>query len=99
LSLVEEHLGDFCRGSIKLIDALWAVVGPDATTQQVTREQFEDALTGQHMDEARGALLEGLRDFFPSQRAELIAKAAAEVQGQMAQLLDSTSASTGSPEA
>lgn len=97
LSLVEELLGDFHRGSIKLVDALWCVIEPQAKRDNVTREDFEEQLCSDFIDEAREALLGGLRDFFPSDRANLIAAANDEVKSQMRNLLASQKPSIESP--
>lgn len=88
LSRCEEHLGDFARGSTALVDALWAVVALRATEEQVTKEMFEAGLTGEAMERGRVALLEGVEDFFPSGRAELIRAAATEVDAEIQSLRD-----------
>lgn len=94
LSLVEEHLGDFHRGSPKLIDALWAVLSPQAEEAKITREHFEDRMTGAVLEQAKDALLGGLEDFFPPSRGALIAAAEKEVKQQMEKLLALPNAST-----
>lgn len=99
LSLVEDHLGDFHRGSVKLVDALWAVLSPDAELQKVSREEFEQQITGETLGEALDALLAGLRDFFPSQRSQLIERADADVKNQLEKLLALPNTSTESPAA
>lgn len=96
LSIVEDHLGDFYRGSPKMLDALWAVLSEDANTQNVDRDDFENSITGDTIESARDALLQGLKDFFPSQRAALIAAAAEDVKTQIEKLI-SPKPSTPSP--
>lgn len=87
LSQVEAHLGDFFRGSTKLLDALWAVIGPAATAVGVSQEQFESGIVGEGMERARVALLAGVRDFFPKSRAEVIDAAESELHGEIRSLL------------
>lgn len=99
LSRVEEQLGDFARGSLLLADTIWAVVSDAAADCGVSKEQFESGLTGEAMERGRVALLEGVEDFFPSGRAELIRAAATEVDAEIQSLRDRLrKPSTESPE-
>lgn len=97
LSIVEQYLGEFYRGSHKLVDALWSVLGPSAHEQQISREQFESGITGEAMVRGREALLAGCEVFFPSGRAMLMQQANAEIGAEIRGLLDrSRKQSTGS---
>jgi hypothetical protein len=87
LSMVEVYMADFHRGSIKLIDALWAVLSPAAKAAEVTKEQFEQAMGGEAMILGREALLAGCKDFFPPSRAELITQADREISAEIRGLL------------
>lgn len=87
LSMLESHLGDFYRGSILLVDALWAVLGPEADKQNIDRETFEAGMVGEAMVRGREALLAGCTDFFPSQRAKLMHAANAEIVAEIRGLL------------
>jgi len=60
---------------ILLVDVLYAVVKPQCDAQGVTDEQFGEALGGDVLDAATKALLEGIVDFFPSERRAVLAKA------------------------
>ena len=85
MSKVEEFLGDWYRGSASLVDALWAVCGIGVT--DITRDDFENAIDATVIDQAREALIESIKDFFPPSRSELIAAAVAEVEAALASLL------------
>jgi hypothetical protein len=98
LSSIEEHLGAFHRGSIKLVDALWAVLQPAAETKGVTLEQFELGIRGTVLDTSREALLAGVSDFFPPLRSRLMRAANAEVTAEIQSLVSqSTRQSIASP--
>lgn len=99
LSMVEEMLGDFYRGSDKFIDALWAVISPEAAALKIDRDEFEGAIRGDAMQAARDALLEAVIGFFPSDRALMIQEANDQVREQMAELLSGLrKSSTEQPE-
>ncbi len=99
LSKVEEHLGDFYRGSVSLIDALWAVVAKQAETAKLSLADFEAGMTGDAISRGTEALVEGLRNFFPPSRSKLIAAANDEVKDGMAELHERfVKPSTESPE-
>lgn len=88
LSNAEELLGDFFRGSVLLIETLWAIHEPEAIKRGIDREAFEAAVSGAAMEKAREALLEGLSDFFSPTRAELLRAAVAEVAAQIQSLAE-----------
>lgn len=84
LTLVEQHLGEFYQCSPKLIDALWSVLEPAGKEGGVkTREEFEERVSGEVLEAARDALLEGLAAFFPRGRVILIRAAANDVEKQL----------------
>jgi len=100
LTKVEEYLGDFYRCSPNLIDALWSVLEPACKEQGIrTLAEFEERVSGEVLEGARDALLEGLRDFFPKGRAILIQAAANDVEKQLRALyVQLPKQSTESPE-
>jgi len=100
LALVENHLGEFYQCSPKLIDALWSVLEPACKEQGIrTLAEFEERVSGEVLEGARDALLEGLRDFFPKGRAILIEAAANDVEKQLRALyVQLPKLSTESPE-
>ena len=83
LSRIEEHLGDFYRCGQSLMDALWAVCGVGS---HISQDDFELAIEGETLEQARDALLAGVVAFFPKSRAALIRAAIDEVRGQLAEL-------------
>ena len=87
LSKIEEHLGDFHRCAPSLVDAVWAVCCDDAKGLGVDRDEFEQRLTGDTLEDAREALISGIENFFPKARGKLIRAAADEVAGQIAALV------------
>ncbi len=107
LSMIEEMLGDFYRGSDRLITALWAVLSPTAKSEGIDKDTFESSVSGEAIAAARDALIESVAAFFPSDRRAMITVANSEVAHQIATLLkslpqaspsESTSASTEQPE-
>ena len=85
LSLTEELLGDFFRGSPLLAEALWAICKPQAGG--LTQEQFEAPRRGQVLADAIDALVAGLVDFFPQQRGKAREAAVRQVKEQIEALL------------
>lgn len=90
LSNAEQQLGDWFRGSVSLVDALWAVIEPQAKSLDVDRDTFERNCCGDTLDEALEALIAGIVDFFPSQRGRLLTAAAAEIKREIAELVSKT---------
>lgn len=86
LSMFEELLGDFYRGSDKLVAALWAVVEPWARSRELSRDAFEDGVRGEVITAAREALIQSVAAFLPSDRAAMILLASQDVQNQLAEL-------------
>ena len=57
-------------------DVLYAICKPQADQQQITDETFGEGLAGNSIDDATGALLEALINYFPESRRRLLRKAA-----------------------
>ncbi len=57
-------------------DVLFAICKPQADQQQITDEAFGEGLAGNSIDDATGALLEALINYFPESRRRLLRKAA-----------------------
>jgi hypothetical protein len=55
---------------------LYAICKPQADKQQITDEAFGEGLAGNSIDDATGALLEALINYFPESRRRLLRKAA-----------------------
>lgn len=83
----------------------WTLVAEKAAGRDVSRESFEDAFRGDAIEEAAGALIEGLADFFPRRLGAVLraalAKGRAVQDEQLAKahsaLETSTDSSTSSP--
>ena len=65
-------LEQIIRGGSVLIDALWAVLEPIAGQAKIAQTVFESRIRGEVWDQARDALMEGLEDFFPPQKVEIL---------------------------
>lgn len=61
-----EGFGEFIGDPVRAAKAVYAVVRPEANRRGVSEEQFLERLSGDAMDAARNALLDGIVDFFPS---------------------------------
>jgi len=57
---------------VLLGDVLYAICKPQADAGNVSDEDFGSALAGDAIEKATDALLEGLVDFFPSARREIL---------------------------
>lgn len=69
--LLEKLAGD----PVLLVDVLYAVCQPQCEKASVTDEEFGQAMTGDIIDKATNALLEGIIDFFPAAKRLLFQKA------------------------
>lgn len=61
-----------------LCDVLWILVRKEADTAGVSGEQFFEAIGGDPLDAALAAILEAVKDFFPSQRRTVMEAVAAK---------------------
>jgi len=99
-SLLDVNLLDAVEGKllerlvadpVLLCDVIYVVCKPEADKQNVTDEQFGQAMAGDAIDAATTALLEDLVDFFPSGKRKVLAKALAKlkvVESKAIQLAD-----------
>ena len=55
-----------------LVNTLYAVCKPQAEQESVTPEAFAELLVGDAIEEAGAALVQGLIDFFPKDRREVL---------------------------
>lgn len=88
LSKVELYLADWFRGSHTLIDALYAVLKPQCEAEKppMDQESFEERIAGPVVPRAAAALVQALENFFPPERAELLAEALEETRREFAGL-------------
>jgi hypothetical protein len=61
-----DGFGEFIADPVRAAKAVYAVVRPEAIRRGLSEEQFLERLSGDAMDAARNALLDGIVDFFPS---------------------------------
>lgn len=74
--LLERLLND----PVLLCDVVYCACKTEADAQNVTDEQFGQAMAGDALDRAAEALLEDLVDFFPSGKRTVLRKALAKIQ-------------------
>lgn len=58
---------------ITLVDVLWVICREQASAAGITDEQFGRALVGDPIEQATGALLDAICDFFPQAKRKLLA--------------------------
>lgn len=81
LEIVEGELIErLSNDPVLLCDVLYAVLEPQAKTQNVSEEAFGQGLAGNAIADATTALLQGLIDFFPEPKSRLLGKAASKYQ-------------------
>jgi hypothetical protein len=68
-------------------DVLFAICKPQADQQQITDEAFGEGLAGNSIDDATGALLEALINYFPESRRRLLRKAAEKQKAAESKLM------------
>lgn len=104
-SLDHALLKDILTDPIDLCNVLYAIVKPQADAQDVTPENFGEALVGNAIERATDALLEALVNFFPDSRSRVLKAALAKVkeldkkiqdlQMERIELLDAESLTSG----
>lgn len=68
----QEQLTRLADDVVLLVDTLYAVVEPQATTRGINAESFACSLSGDVIEYATMALMEGIIDFFPQGRREIL---------------------------
>lgn len=86
--LEPEFLTELGGDPITLVSVLWAIVEPQANSAHISPETFGESLTGDAIDEAASALIEGIADFFPSSRAKILRK----IKAKADQMIDEATA-------
>ena len=61
-----ETFAEFIGDPIKATKALYAVVKPEADRRNVSEADFMERLFGDHLEQARQSLMDGIVDFFPN---------------------------------
>jgi hypothetical protein len=65
-------LAELLADPIKLAGVVWALVKPDALTRGVSAETFLESLSGEVLERAGELLIDGILDFFPPRRREVL---------------------------
>jgi hypothetical protein len=90
--LEPDFLMELGNDVITLVGVLWSVVELQADRAGITPEDFGASLTGESLDNATSALIDGIADFFPPNRALILrkikAKADQTVDQATAQILE-----------
>lgn len=68
----QEQLTRLADDVVLLVDTLYAVVEPQATTRGINAELFARSLSGDVIEHATMALMEGIIDFFPQGRRAIL---------------------------
>jgi hypothetical protein len=84
LSMPVSQMQEFMLDDVFLTDALFAVVAPQAKELAVSLEQFESAIDGKILAEARNQLWEALAEYFDPGKAQMLLAAVAAVKSEMA---------------
>jgi hypothetical protein len=71
----EGVIDELATNPVLLCDVVYAVCKPDADKQNITDEQFGQAMAGDAIDLATEALLKELVDFFPEAKRRVLRKA------------------------
>ncbi|MEX0744242.1 MAG: hypothetical protein WD118_01460 [Phycisphaeraceae bacterium] len=94
----EQLLSRLHEDPIFLVSVLWNLVHRQAQVDGVSEEEFGSALGGDAIDEATGALLEELVDFFPKRRRDLLRKTLAKLRQWESRAVEAAAARLESPE-
>jgi hypothetical protein len=70
-----ELLMSLAEDPVKLSATLWAINKTQADSKQVTQQSFEEGLVGDAIEAAGTALIDGLINFFPSSRRDVLRRA------------------------
>lgn len=74
-NLVEEKLlplASLVSDPVALVDTIWVLIEPQAKVAGLTDEQFAQSLSGDSLEQATGAFMEALTDFFPKRQSEIL---------------------------
>lgn len=63
---------DVLTNPLVLVETFYAICSPQAGARNLTYEQFADILTGDSLESAATALVQGVIDFFPRGRREVL---------------------------
>lgn len=84
LSMPVNQLREFVMDDVFMVDAIWAVIQPDADAKGISKEQFESAIDGKAIESARDALWVALEEYYPDPKAQMLRAALNSVAAETA---------------
>ena len=84
LSMAIQQLRELLLDDVVTIDALWAIVSPNAKERNITAEQFDAGFNGETLDKARDSMWDALAEYYSPPKAEMLLAAVASVKQEMA---------------
>jgi hypothetical protein len=94
----EGVIDELATNPILLCDVIYAICKPEADKQNITDEQFGQAMAGDAIELATEALLEELVDFFPEAKRRVLRKAMGRFKRVQAKALDAADKYLEDPE-
>lgn len=94
----EGVIDELATNPILLCDVIYAICKPEADKQNITDEQFGQAMAGDAIELATGALLEELVDFFPEAKRRVLRKAMGRFKKMEMKALDAADKYLEDPE-
>ncbi len=82
---------------VQLANVLYVVCKPQADERKITDEQFGELLAGDVIESATAAFVQGLIDFFPNQRRQVLKQIWAKTQKARQALTDLATEKVDSP--
>lgn len=82
----EQKISQFFSDDVKFCEVLWAIVKPQADAAGKDAEQFFAAIDGTVIEQALGALLEKVADFFQEPRRSLLRRVLAKFRAAQQKL-------------
>jgi hypothetical protein len=94
----EGVIDELATNPILLCDVIYAICKPEADKQNITDEQFGQAMAGDAIELATEALLEELVDFFPEAKRRVLRKAMGRFKKMEMKALDAADKYLEDPE-
>jgi len=98
VDIVKGDLASKLNDPMILCDVLWTLVEPQARLAGIEPEQFGDGLAGDSLDAAIESLLEGIVNFFPKSRRDLLNKMLGKARNSESAALTRANQMIDSPE-
>ncbi len=81
-----EPLLELLRDPVRIVEVVWGLIEKQAGGAQVTPEMFGEAMGGDALQGASDALVDGLVDFFPRQKAASLRRLLGEARKAQAEI-------------